>query len=74
VAAFDQAWGRYTREAAGDSQHMGLRLDALRELDLFPPAQGLAPNRTALRLMIHYCYEQGLIRTLSEPEDLFAAE
>lgn len=71
-AAFRKAWDLYTRQAEGDSQHMGLRLDALRAMDLFPRSQGLGPNRNALRTMIHYCYEQGLIRTLFEPEELFA--
>jgi len=39
----------------------------------FNPAEhGPEPNRRAIRMMIQYCYEQGLIRTLYKPEELFA--
>ena len=33
----------------------------LRTVGLFPYPTGLAANRTAIRMMVHYCYEQRLI-------------
>jgi hypothetical protein len=51
---------------------MGLSLKRLREVaGLELPDYGFQANRDAIRLMIAYCYEQGIIRTLFEPEDLF---
>ena len=42
-----------------------------RELDLYPFKQGLSPNMRAVQMMITYCYEQGLIKKLYQPEELF---
>lgn len=41
------------------------------DVDLYPFKQGLPDNRRAVKMMISYCYEQGLIKKLYEPEDLF---
>ena len=73
LEAFREARGRYHEEVleGKESDHMHLRVGALREMGLFPDQYGLEPNRQAIRMMIQYCYEQGLIRTLFEPEDLF---
>lgn len=54
-----------------ETNHMGIETRALREMGLFPDRYGLAPNRQAVRMMTQYCYEQGLIRRLYEPEELF---
>ena len=54
-----------------ETNHMGIETGALSNLGLFPDRYGLEPNRQAVRMMIHYCHEQGLIRHLYEPEDLF---
>jgi hypothetical protein len=71
TAAYRVAWRRYLEEA-GDSQHMGLSVPELKKLNLFPPPQGFRANRKSLAWMIHACYEQGLIKRLWEPEDLFS--
>ena len=39
----------------------------------YPFRHGLEANRAAIQMMIAYCYEQGLIKTLYRPEDLFVA-
>jgi 4,5-dihydroxyphthalate decarboxylase len=71
--AYDVAVRRYGHDAADNDRHMGLRVGELRTLGLFPYSTGLAANRTAIRMMVHYCYEQGLIKTLFEPEELFVS-
>lgn len=71
AAAYRRAWELYAAEAADDGQHMGVGVSALRQMELFAPPNGLQGNRKALRAMIHSCYEQGLIRSLYEPEELF---
>ena len=71
VAAYDQAIQLYNQDARNDDRHMGLHLGELRGAGLFPYLNGVAANRIAIRQVIHYCYEQGLIGTLIEPEDLF---
>ncbi len=70
VSAYQEAWDRYVAEA-GDSEHMALSLPELKKMGLFPPKQGLSANRKALAWMIHACYEQGLIKRLWEPEELW---
>lgn len=60
-------------ERGGERDHMGLDVAILREIGVFPEAHGLEANRQNVRLMVQYCYEQGLITTLFEPEDLFVA-
>jgi 4,5-dihydroxyphthalate decarboxylase len=71
--AFHEARRLYQEEVASgkETNHMGIDTKALRELGLFPDQYDLEPNRAAVRMMIQYCYEQGLIRRLYEPEDLF---
>ena len=71
--AYRDAWERYELEASDDSLHQGLRVGDLRAEGLFPRPDGFQANRKAIRLLVHYCYEQGLIRTLFEPEELFPA-
>jgi len=73
--AWNEADRRYIEELrTGDEEayHMNLDVRALESMGVFPIGYGLEPNRPAIRMMIQYCYEQGLIRTLFEPEDLFA--
>ena len=71
--AYREAGLLYHQEVSGDAHHMGLRVSELRDMGLFPHEDGLGANRQAVRMMIHYCYEQGFIRTLPEPEGLFVA-
>lgn len=73
MGAFREAKLLYQAEvlAGSETDHMGLDLGVLREMGLFPDEYGIEPNRRAIKMMIQYCYEQGLIRTLFEPEDLF---
>lgn len=73
MRAWHMALCLYREEMAHDQEadHMGLRRRALEEMNVFPPLNGLEANRKNVRLLIHYCYEQGLIPQLFEPEDLF---
>jgi 4,5-dihydroxyphthalate decarboxylase len=76
MAALREASRLYEEETlrTGNNDFMELSVDWLRELGFFPPPQGLgAPNHRSVRMMIQYCYEQGLIRNLYEPKELFAA-
>lgn len=72
-----EAWQRAQRLYEGElnngkeTDHMGMEVETLKEMGVFPAQYGLAPNRRAISMMIQYCYEQGLIRTLIEPEELF---
>ncbi len=70
VAAYQEAWDRYVAET-GEGEHMALSLSELKKMGLFPPKQGFSANRKALAWMIHACYEQGLIKKLWEPEELW---
>jgi 4,5-dihydroxyphthalate decarboxylase len=76
LAAWREANQRYREEMARgrEQDHMGLDVRTLAAWGIFPADYGLAPNRAAIRLMIQYCYEQGLIRNLYEPEDLFTPD
>lgn len=72
--AFRRAKALYDAEIADGTQdmHSGLSLRRLRELaGLTLPSYGFQENRRAIRVMIAYCYEQGIIRKLYEPEDVF---
>lgn len=71
VTAYQRAWDRYVAEA-GDGKHMELPVATLKEMGLFPPREGFAANRKNIAWLIHACYEQGLIKRLWEPEELFA--
>ncbi len=53
---------------------MGLAPRELFDMGLFPDEYGLEPNRAAVRMMVQYCYEQGLIRRLYEPDELFVVQ
>jgi len=72
-----EAWRKAQRyydeelRSGKETHHMGLEVEVLREMNLFPQEYGLYKNRRAIQMMIQYCYEQGLIQTLFEPEDLF---
>lgn len=70
---FNAAMALYHRDIAkGDAPvHMHLDTALLDELGVFPPVYGLEQNLAAVRMMIQYCYEQGLIRRLYAPEELF---
>jgi len=74
MEALREASRLYEQEVAtaGKEEFMELRVNWLNEMRLFPPVVGLMePNRRSIRMMIQYCYEQGLIRRLFEPEELF---
>lgn len=73
MEAFTQARALYMDEVRSgkETDHMGIQTSALFDMGLFPDEYGLGPSRNAVRMMITYCYEQGLIRKLYEPEDLF---
>lgn len=71
--AHREAWRVYEREASDESRHSNLLVGDLRAMGLFPRPDGPAGYRNAVREMVHYCYEQGLIRRLVEPEELFVA-
>ncbi len=71
---FEKARTLYQADIAAGKEdlHMGLSLRRVREATgLELPPHGLAANRTCLRTMIAYCYEQGIIRKLVDPEDVF---
>jgi len=72
--AYNRAKALYDAEIAEGKQdlHMGLSLSRLRDVTgLVLPEYGFRANRTAIQTMIAYCYEQGVIRRLVQPEDLF---
>lgn len=73
MEAFHETRRRYQKEIhdGKETDHMGLKTDEITEMGLFPDKYGVQPNRQAIRMMIQYCYEQGLIRRLYEPEELF---
>jgi 4,5-dihydroxyphthalate decarboxylase len=70
--AFDEAWRIYIEESAPGDRHMMLPIGDFRSSGLLPPKPGFKANRQAVRRMITSLYEQSLIQTLFEPEDLFA--
>jgi 4,5-dihydroxyphthalate decarboxylase len=72
--AWNEADRLYTQELrAGeeDTYHMNLDVRTLEDMGVFPIGYGLEANRQAVRTMVQYCYEQGLIQRLFEPEELF---
>lgn len=73
LAAHGEAWRRYVAEAPDTGRHQGLLVGELRANGLFPRPDGFRANRNAVRTLVHYCFEQGLIRALFEPEELFVA-
>lgn len=67
-----EARRRYHEELRRDGgDHMGIQTSELARIGVFPDSYGLEANRAAIRMIIHYCYEQGLIRRLYAPEELF---
>jgi 4,5-dihydroxyphthalate decarboxylase len=72
--AHREAWRIYEKEAPDDSKHSQIPVSELRAMGLFPRPEGPQAYRNEVREMVHYCYEQGLIRRLVEPEELFVAE
>lgn len=73
--AFLQAKALYDAEIAAGRQddHQGISLSRLKqETGLSVGAYGFRANRDCIRTMIAYCYEQGIINKLVDPEDLFA--
>jgi 4,5-dihydroxyphthalate decarboxylase len=73
--AFQRALRLYRNEVkngARDDEHSGLALKKLEaEAGVTLPDYGLRQNRENIRTMIQYCYEQGVIRKLYTPEELF---
>jgi len=64
----------YDQEMAqiDDDDHMGISLRRLnQETGLKLTDYGFKTNEECIRTMIAYCYEQGIIRRLAEPEELF---
>jgi len=72
TAAFEEAWQVYIDEAPADGKHMELPISPFKKFGLLPPPRGFKANRKAIRMLIHSLYEQSIIRTLFEPEELFA--
>jgi 4,5-dihydroxyphthalate decarboxylase len=71
---FVKAQALYANEVADGKQdlHMGLSLSRLQQVTgLGLPSHGMAANRQCIRAMIAYCYEQGVIKRLVEPEEIF---
>jgi hypothetical protein len=74
LEAFREARRLYDADIANGNEdmHMGLSLRQLKEATgLSLPLYGFQENRQAVREIIGYCYEQGIIRRLVDPEDLF---
>jgi 4,5-dihydroxyphthalate decarboxylase len=73
MEALGTARERYQADVAAGTEddHMGLATRWLGDLGLFPDRYGLEANRAAVQTMIDYCYEQGVIRTRFEPDELF---
>jgi 4,5-dihydroxyphthalate decarboxylase len=73
MEGFQEALRLYNRDvqAGKEAAYTDVDVKFLLETGLFPAEYGLPPNRQAVRMGIHYCYEQGLIRKLYEPEELF---
>ena len=71
--ALDTALGMYhaEMERGEETDHMGAPIALVKDIGAYPLRYGLASNRAAIRMMVQYCYEQGLISRLYEPEDLF---
>ncbi|MPZ13013.1 MAG: hypothetical protein GEU73_01070 [Chloroflexi bacterium] len=72
--AFFKAKALYDAEIAQgkEDEHMGLSLRRLQQdTGLRLTDYGFQANRKAIETMIAYCYEQGILRKLVQPEDLF---
>jgi 4,5-dihydroxyphthalate decarboxylase len=74
LGAFQRAFRMYlddVRSGKRDADHSGLDLQVLEQAGIALPNHGLKANRDCVRTMVHYCYAQGIIRRLYEPEELF---
>ncbi len=74
MQAFLKAKALYDAEIAEGKQdeHMGLSLNRLQqETGLRLTDYGFKANRKAIQTMIAYCYEQGILPKLVEPEEMF---
>lgn len=73
LQTLDQASLSYAKEIASGATENDTYVPVkfARELGMYPFKQGLPNNIKAVRMMIAYCYEQGLIRTLYDPSDIF---
>ena len=60
-------------QSGKETRHMDVDVRLLRDVGVFPSEHGIEPNRQAIRLMVQYCYEQGLIQRLYEPHELFVS-
>jgi 4,5-dihydroxyphthalate decarboxylase len=72
--AYAEARGLYEADiaAGNEDDHMGVSLRRLRETTgLQLPAHGFQQNRRAIQTMISYAYEQGIIKKLVDPEEIF---
>jgi 4,5-dihydroxyphthalate decarboxylase len=71
VDACNEAWDIYCEEAADTDDHMGIPIKFLRANGMFPRRNDLAGSHGAVSTLIAYAYEQGLIKRLWTPEELF---
>jgi 4,5-dihydroxyphthalate decarboxylase len=74
-AAYSRALRLYLQEVKDgkrDDEHSGLSLKHLEQkAGVLVPDYGFKANRENVKMMIQYCYEQGIIATLFDPEELF---
>jgi len=74
MKAFIEAKRIYDREIAqsDEDDHMGVSLKRLNQVTgLTLTDYGFKANRDCIRTMIAYCFEQGIISKLPEPEEVF---
>ncbi len=72
--AYRRAKALYDAEILDGKQdmHQGISLRRLREVTgMGLPDYGFQINRRAIQTMIAYCYEQGIIQRIYDPEELF---
>lgn len=60
------------KDGKREDEHSGLSLKNLEEkAGVLFPGYGFKANRENVKMMIHYCFEQGIIARLFDPEELF---
>jgi 4,5-dihydroxyphthalate decarboxylase len=72
--AFQHAISLYLgdlRQGNRSDDHSGLSLKRLEEVGIPFPNYGFKTNRGSIKMMIQYCFEQGIIAKNFEAEDLF---
>lgn len=73
--AFSRALRLYLddiRQGKRDGNHSGLSVQLLEEVaGVSFPEYGFKANRENVKIMIQYCFEQGIITKIFEPEELF---